>query len=735
MDSQKRGPKTGSKKALLSKIEHLETILFTKEAKALSITGTSTSSSTPSPPSLLSELNLVPTPGSISSNSTQVISENQFFNNVPFMDFNNDRFNNERDNFIYSNFNQNNNFHNGVNNFNTIQQQNIRQQQAGQQLTNSLLSTSPQFIDKNIINLVTNQYSNNSSNFINFEFQDDIFFTNNNNADSNYFNSFLPAINSEQFFSINYTDTNANYNPLFNLPSTSQQKKQTEPKIHRALFMQNLRRYKTAISLLPWINYQDFLRRLNAGSSDEFMSIQAAPLPQYMLDIIYAYNIIREKEHLGESSFYVAADIYAQKSIAALKELKHSETIQADALQTKMFIAVYYLFIGKQDKGSQYLTQIFQAAQSYHWDRPSCIEAQNKLQKRYSSTKKNRMVIWANLLSFSTFCTRPILGNEMDHFWMMDELEWMKVGIPNEDDGRWDERQNATRIATQMQIIFLYRKVIRFCYQQPPPTQIVNYTVFSAFPTPNVKQLHDSLITWYENIPPVFKMFDNLTDFIQGIRPVQKKTWIVRYCNMHIHFLWILSLIKIHNYNNNSINANATFKFSNNHHVEGTSLDFLLVLIRAFTAIITVPVREVVEKCRELNEDKVNDSDDDDFNYFQKCLGFDVQILLSLLEISEIYLNLLTKDLNNNIKNQKEEKINKNLNDTTEKNDSSQKSNNNSKWLDNVNYKREVLFTCIRDNFFKILFIQCDKIPFAYEFLGKLKPVMDVLLKHYSVEE
>ncbi|KAJ3383281.1 hypothetical protein HDU92_004282 [Lobulomyces angularis] len=401
--------------------------------------------------------------------------------------------------------------------------------------------------------------------------------------------------------------------------------------------------FKTTVSMVPIFEKKEFFERLRQtektgeGYSDPSKSI---PFPQYLLDAICAFGAVRSKHRLLYTPDYggspiKASELFATSAVEALKGISMNEHYSTECLQTMSLLSYYFFHVGAQDKGFYWMVETYKAAQVFNWDIPSepYEEKFHPLMNLNPSGKKDRRCVWAIFILQSTFGSRPLLCNERDHLYMTDPSEWEALGFPTEDTGEWHGVRNANRMAIMMQLVFLYRRVIRYCADKQAtattPVLPARKAVLDAIPFVQISDIHRSLLVWHENIPSANRAFNSLTDFIQGSQKMKdNEDWVQKFCNLQVASTYLLALAKIHHHNSKSAQPTGKFQFSTNHLLVGTSLDMILVCIRAFASLMVVPQSSKLEE-------------DSEYKMFYSRLSLDTIMAIALSEVIEFALDCI----------------------------------------------------------------------------------------------
>ncbi|KAJ3378570.1 hypothetical protein HDU92_007304, partial [Lobulomyces angularis] len=285
---------------------------------------------------------------------------------------------------------------------------------------------------------------------------------------------------------------------------------------------------------------------------------------------------------------------------------------------------------------------VYKVAQEFNWDKPTSsgnefLWHDKRKEPNFNlEEKKDRRIIFAVFMMITTFSPIGLIANENDHLYMLEEEEWEKLGIPKGDDfdGNWYGSQNATRISIMMQLVFLVRKGIRLC--ESPTVNSRNklvLSIFSSLPPQTVEQIHTGLITWHHSLNILYKPFNSLVDFLKGPVKFSRRNWIIQYCNLQQTAIYLEILCRIHDHNSKNLNPSQKFKFSPNSPVTGTSLDIILVCLRAFVSILEFP------------KPAEGESDYLAFKNFYFCLSFDGLVTKNIIQITKITVSSLKEGL------------------------------------------------------------------------------------------
>ncbi|KAJ3220955.1 hypothetical protein HK099_003887 [Clydaea vesicula] len=591
MEVGKRGPKKGNKSALLSRLDHLESLLSSKN-------------SPPHPPS------------------------NQIFSSSP-------QFDNDNNHYETQMHQQMQQFYRGANQLVQLQGGNQYFQNSGNSnspdatFADSIMAPANISIDP-LLTLVKHQQYSMQTTFIPQS------------------QGILPSLDFLPSGSLNFDQDILNFLDSTLSPTSSQNNSPAIPNkgdqysaLQYILIEQCW--FKTTVSMIPIFEKTEFFERLyhNDGKkAGETSKKSAKAFPQYLLDVICAFGALRSKHHLLYTSEYggspiKASEMFATNAVDSLKGISMIEHYSTECLQTMCLLSFYFFHVGARDKGFYWMVEIYKAAQVFNWDLPSepYEEKFHHLMNHNPEGKKDRRCIWATFLSQSTFGSRPLLCNERDHLYMTDPAEWEALGFQMEDTGEWHGVRNANRIAISMQLIFLYRRVIRYCSDKQASAMAsilpARKAVLDAIPVVHIGDIHHSLLVWFENVPPVNRAFESLTDFIQGSQKIKdNEDWVQKFCNLQVASVYLLALAKIHHHNSRSLQPSCKFQFSTNHLLVGTSLDMILVCIRAFASLMVVPQSSKLEE-------------DSEYKMFYSRLSLDAIMAIALSEVIEFALDCI----------------------------------------------------------------------------------------------
>ncbi|KAJ3223369.1 hypothetical protein HK099_001245 [Clydaea vesicula] len=219
-----------------------------------------------------------------------------------------------------------------------------------------------------------------------------------------------------------------------------------------------------------------------------------------------------------------------------------------------------------------------------NWDKDE------KFSKRDIMEKKDRRLKWVKFLSFTTFASYPFIGDEREHSEMLDQGEW---------DILWQQGDGvklfngAAKITVYTQIIWIIRKTIRFSKNE---LQKAGRALETA------TDIHRSLLGWIETLPPWFRPFQLLSEFIQGIRHI-KVQWLTGAISLKFNIMFLYGMLKIH-YKNNTLNPSFKFDFQlksegvrngSNNALKATSMEFILCIIRALSSIMSLNLPSLVK--------------------------------------------------------------------------------------------------------------------------------------------
>ncbi|KAJ3397920.1 hypothetical protein HDU92_000021 [Lobulomyces angularis] len=264
-----------------------------------------------------------------------------------------------------------------------------------------------------------------------------------------------------------------------------------------------------------------------------------------------------------------AARYFSELAFKEISKLNQSQMISVETLQSFILLSSFFLQIGSPDPARKLIGDAINVAFKYNWDRPSQYDTESNpfvLQSQFDAVA--RRLCWAYLINITTLLSSlyndPLILNENDYFYFIDVNEWLMLGIPLASETRLNF--TAKRISMNLEITFLYRKVLRFCNLQ----NLLDITesletkniIFSNFRIQNnnlitVNNLNQCLVNWHDNLDNEFKLFSSLADFL-GLNSNFDENSIFSFIHLRKNetFLnlqpilgWILSLIALHCYN------------------------------------------------------------------------------------------------------------------------------------------------------------------------------------------
>ncbi|KAJ3222118.1 hypothetical protein HK099_002697 [Clydaea vesicula] len=254
-----------------------------------------------------------------------------------------------------------------------------------------------------------------------------------------------------------------------------------------------------------------------------------------------------------------------------------------------------YFVYGEQGKAIQLLHALHCYAKELDYDKEE--SRYPRILSHDHMLKVERRVNWVKFLCFTTFVSYPFIGinnflplsniikgDERENMDMIDEKDWENFWNVN----LIEEITDDVKIIYYCKICFLVRKSIRFCNQK-------NDKPTSALQICN--SIHLELLDWLDSLPSEFKVFNCLSNFINGVKKINLK-WrlMIRCAKLAIWFLY--GLIKIH-HENSKLNPFFKFPLTKNGLKCGDSLDIILCSVRAISSLISMfPPKETVEKMK-----------------------------------------------------------------------------------------------------------------------------------------
>ncbi|KAJ3378571.1 hypothetical protein HDU92_007305 [Lobulomyces angularis] len=397
-----------------------------------------------------------------------------------------------------------------------------------------------------------------------------------------------------------------------------------EPDVAESAKFNVLLNFMPFVTMLPFWNEEEFKSRISQGIHSQHIFGKTVPFPAYLIDALLGLMVFITKISF-DPQFTERIDCalhYVNKAEQSLESLKDDEADRTDALYTRVLLSLMWLHLGKYHIASKHFIAIYSLAQEYNWDRPTVIKPKY-LKTSHPEERKDRCII----------C---LLGDENDNFWMLDSKSWEQLGIPNDHtDTNWHFNLNADRISTFMQAIFLLRDCIKFCYRDTTLRSSSNSlsVVVGSMNKRNITDLHNSLIDWLHEVSSIYKSFDSLADFLQGTVILPRRKWIIQYSNLQLSFIFLHSLTKLHEHNNERGKSFYRFKISNKVKIQGSSLDIILLICRAFVSILQISLPNI------------NDSDYTEFQGYFNSISLDLLVIGTVVNIVTILIKTLKSEL------------------------------------------------------------------------------------------
>ncbi|KAJ3220953.1 hypothetical protein HK099_003885 [Clydaea vesicula] len=242
------------------------------------------------------------------------------------------------------------------------------------------------------------------------------------------------------------------------------------------------------------------------------------------------------------------------------------------------------IFAGENVRAEYYLDDLLKAAIHCKYDRQknNCKEI----------GFKNRRLLWAHLLIFSSFISNMYsFINEEDHMYMLDEEVWKNEVICDEPNrplylANVLSATRAIRLINQPYSTSKYRNENNFTF------------VLNCFAKNSVAEIHKNLIYWYNGIPQENLKMISLKNFITNIKYQNDFFDINCLEKIGLNLIFISILFKIHYFNvfsnpkadvDKKMNEIFLVYGDENDFFEITSLDFILVLARALASLFLIP--------------------------------------------------------------------------------------------------------------------------------------------------
>ncbi|KAJ3220846.1 hypothetical protein HK099_003958 [Clydaea vesicula] len=349
---------------------------------------------------------------------------------------------------------------------------------------------------------------------------------------------------------------------------------------------------KILFTMIPLLDFEEFSKRIGLTTDGNkvhlFGEDSLSPFPQYFLNAMFAFASLRAKNSSLFRNLSLQDDeIYAKRAEFGLISVKDS----------KKDIYSFDFLISKNDKSSEHLMDVFRTAVIFNWDKPSAGNPKIESIPDYLFTAevvKGRRLIWAAFLALTAFSPKMLIGEEMDHLYMLYEEEWEEIGIKNTPGQPISlGLQNSKRISIMMQLIFIYRRGIRLITNhRPSKISSITSDLFFLNENSQITVIHEAVINWHEKQNYPFKMFDTFNEFLNGIKRCERQTTAIQLFNLRTHCICIELLLKLHDFNVFELNSEQMkFKVSvkDNSTMQGTSLEIILIMVRALASIIITP--------------------------------------------------------------------------------------------------------------------------------------------------
>ncbi|KAJ3207294.1 hypothetical protein HK099_000305 [Clydaea vesicula] len=212
--------------------------------------------------------------------------------------------------------------------------------------------------------------------------------------------------------------------------------------------------------------------------------------------------------------------------------------------------------------------KVFIAGNNFNWEINSTSE-KNLLQERYLNQLHLRKSIWTLLLLHMALLEKNFNGDDV----ILKFSNPFDVNICNSE-----------KKFSVSSFCVIYNQVVKFCND---PVDC-NYRS-------KIFELHEKLLLWFDSLLDIKKCFNSLESFIQNHQV--SNDWINGIHNLTMISWWLSALIKLHFFNNNSIYFESKFNISYRGTVQGSSLEIILLSIRALATILMIRLPENHQEC------------------------------------------------------------------------------------------------------------------------------------------
>ncbi|KAJ3225978.1 hypothetical protein HK099_005803 [Clydaea vesicula] len=347
---------------------------------------------------------------------------------------------------------------------------------------------------------------------------------------------------------------------------------------------------------------------------DFFNKIEGAnAFPNYLLNAIAAIVSSKSTHPLLFTEKFGgprnASRMWALKADEEVSNLDPTaENFTAETLQTILMLSIHFFESDEprdSQKANHWMFEYFQIHETTTF---------HPLQN--TTGVEDRRKVWASLMVLTTICSRPLIAQEDDLMWMTCTKSWTDLGIPLEDDGLLT--YGAERISNTMEIMFLYRKVIRHIFMPTTGTSAGSSTMSLVLKAPSFLQLNNALLQWLQKTSSKYQSILDLSDFYDGVREIKFENWDLRKKNCRLTLIFLLALTMLHQNQQKKLNTFHSHNVDNNsactqeeeHELEtdtretttllcnislkedavkGNSFLMILLIIRAVASLIYVP--------------------------------------------------------------------------------------------------------------------------------------------------